>query len=1016
MSALLAILPILLPNAFEPHLVEASILPAVVRPGQPVVIALQFNNAGDSGAARDYRVFLHLEEPARQCEAILYNGDHDPLAPAVTWLPGETVLDGPLTITIPVGTPDGPVRVHTGLFDPGGGGRVLDVEAGTFRVDARAPDTALDGPESLSAAELAARRKAVEARVGQLWTLRGEGWEFAIGAAGSWLLKDLRAGVNWTSNPLNDRFGLALLRRGDQRWSVPLTGFSLVETRAGRLVLSQPLKLADGRATGLSLRLTIAAATPAPGGLSLTFETTGQSDYQLERLTALEGALPTTEADDGRAVLPFRLGEPLSAATALPQVRALTTYSPATMQMVALEKAGAALLVTWDHVDVKTITRLAWLDHPLVAGRRALFQSLELTGGARTVRLHPLGRRNYVTAARAYRDVAARAGWRVTRAEQARTRPQVNAMAGAADFKPFVLSRSVPSSRYNSTGREQTNLGYTFAQTAELAEHWRHDLDLDKAFVVLAGWIHRGYDNQHPDILPAAPECGGDAELAQAGERVRALGYPFGLHDNYQDMYEDAPSFDPQYLRKGPDGQPLMGGNWAGGQAWQVRPQDQLALAERNLPEVVKRYRPSIYFIDTVFAWGLVDSLYAKDPWGHEVDLEYKSRLCRYAQERTGLFGSEEGREWAVPVADYLEGLLGHKYDHQPGEVLPVFLMTYHDCVNTYTHQGVRLGPDDDQHVLDTLVYGEMPLYSFSGPRYWERPESQTVPVTVRAEVAPVDARHFDVTYLWSATDDVAVDARAFVHFTNPRFEGEGIGFQDDHVLPPTSGWQAGTVYRDGPRRVAVPEGVLGEFGLDLGLTTDAGRLPLSMRATGNLRYRLGTLTVTAGGIAFEPAALDTHTRPFARPEGWAKGRVATDRFIKNTYEVLSWVHRLTFNLPFEDHRVDDRVEQTRFGDDFRIAVNYGGDPVRLDCGPVLGQVTLPRFGFAVWSPTFVAVHATAAGGKSYPTPALYTARSLDGKPLPQSAQVRLYHGFGGPELGLAGKSIRVERELTTTL
>jgi len=214
--------------------------------------------------------------------------------------------------------------------------------------------------------------------------------------------------------------------------------------RAGRLVLSQPLKLADGRATGLSLRLTIAAATPAPGGLSLTFETTGQSDYQLERLTALEGALPTTEADDGRAVLPFRLGEPLSAATALPQVRALTTYSPATMQMVALEKAGAALLVTWDHVDVKTITRLAWLDHPLVAGRRALFQSLELTGGARTVRLHPLGRGNYVTAARAYRDVAARAGWRVTRAEQARTRPQVNAMAGAADFKPSSSAAACP--------------------------------------------------------------------------------------------------------------------------------------------------------------------------------------------------------------------------------------------------------------------------------------------------------------------------------------------------------------------------------------------------------------------------------------------------------------------------------------------------------------------------------------------------------------------------------------------
>jgi len=1015
MSALLAALLPLLPAAFEPQLVDASIQPAVARPGQPIVVALQFKNVGDAGADLDYRVFLHLEDPEQGCNKILANWDHDPLTPTVTWMPGETVLDGPFNITIPAGTPDGPLRLHTGVFDPGGGGRILDVQAGTVQVSSDAPDTALDGPRPLPAPELDSRRKAIEDRLKDPQTIRGEGWEFSIGSQGCWVLRDTRAGVNWTSSPLNDRFGMALVKRGRQRTPVPLTGLALQLRRPDKLVLTQPLKLADGTATGLTLQLTIAGETQAPGGLVFTFATTGQSEYSLERLTVLEQSLPTTESDEGRAVIPFRLGEPMVAATGLPQVRALVTYSPATMQMVSLEKSGAALLVTWDDVDVKTIGRLAWLDHPLLAGRRALLQSLELTNAARTFRLHPLGQGNYVTAARAYRHIAARAGWRVTRTEQAMTRPQVNQMAGAADFKPFVFVRSVPSSRYNDTGQERLSVTYQFAETAELAEHWHNDLELDKAFVVLAGWINRGYDNAHPDILPAAPECGGNDELAKAGERIRALGYPFGLHDNYQDMYEDAPSFDTRYLRKNTDGKPMMGGNWAGGQAWQVRPQDQVALAQRNLPEVAKLFHPSIYFIDTVFAWGLVDSQDPRDPWGREVDLEYKSKLCQYAQQQMGLFGSEEGREWAVPVADYLEGLYGHKYDQPPGEVLPTFLMTYHDCVNTYTHQGVRIGPDDDKHVLDSLIYAEMPLYSFSGARYWERPESQVLPITVRAEVTPVDARHFEVTYLWAVTGNVAVDSKAFVHYTNPRFEREGIAFQDDHVLP-TSTWRAGQVYRDGPRRIEVPEGELGEFALELGLTTDQGRLPLSMRATGNLRYRLGTVTVTADKILYEPAALDTQTRPFARAEGWAKDLVATDRFIKNTYEVLSHVHRLTFSLPFEDHQVEGMVEQTRFGDDVRIAVNYGPEPVELDCGAVLRKVTLPRYGFAVWSPTFVAVHATVAGGKSYATPALYTARSLDGQPLTESGQVRVYHGCGGPALGLAGKTITVERELTTKL
>ena len=60
----------------------------------------------------------------------------------------------------------------------------------------------------------------------------------------------------------------------------------------------------------------------------------------------------------------------------------------------------------------------------------------------------------------------------------------------------------------------------------------------------LGGWIHRGYDNQHPDILPTAPECGGDAAFADCARRVMALGYLFCLHDNYQDIYRDSPSWD----------------------------------------------------------------------------------------------------------------------------------------------------------------------------------------------------------------------------------------------------------------------------------------------------------------------------------------------------------------------------------------------------------------------------------------------------------------------------------------
>ena len=105
----------------------------------------------------------------------------------------------------------------------------------------------------------------------------------------------------------------------------------------------------------------------------------------------------------------------------------------------------------------------------------------------------------------------------------------------------------------------------------------------DNLFVIYAGWMMRGYDFLHPDVvsydvtledgmwrdafghpineeavtvnddgitgrvvLPAQPHAGGDQGLQEAANAIRELGFLFGLHDNYQDIYGDAPSFHPE--------------------------------------------------------------------------------------------------------------------------------------------------------------------------------------------------------------------------------------------------------------------------------------------------------------------------------------------------------------------------------------------------------------------------------------------------------------------------------------
>jgi hypothetical protein len=264
-------------------------------------------------------------------------------------------------------------------------------------------------------------------------------------------------------------------------------------------------------------------------------------------------------------------------------------------------------------------------------------------------------------------------------------------------------------------------------------------------------------------------------------------------------------------------------------------------------------------------------------------DLHYKAVLCDYLRKQVGLFGSEEGREWGVPHADYFEGLMSHKTHYQQPNntdiIVPLFEMVYGDAISIYAHQSDRPRVDNPSYILDHILYAEMPVYQFGDHHYWSDP------------AAAPQQRNLD---------------------------------------------QSRMVFARG-----------GRFNL-------------------------------------------------------------TDQFIKNTYEVLSPLGRDTALLPMTDHRFltpDRKVESTRFGNDVNITVNYGP----ADYGTPHG--VLPQWGFLIESPALTAFYARSYGGLQYAEPALFVIRSLDGKPLASSRQVRIYHGFGDSRVAFRGQTLEVATE-----
>jgi hypothetical protein len=555
--------------------------------------------------------------------------------------------------------------------------------------------------------------------------------------------------------------------------------------------------------------------------------------------------------------------------------------------MFGAVQKGSALLATWDDPCTDIVVDYA------VAPERRLSASLVLRKSGKAIQLQPLGKGGYVEIAKAYRSVARERGFLKTLTEKVRENPAVEKFFGAADFKPNSFARRLPGTRSNKTSKEILEINYTFLECAQLAEHFKNDLGIDRALLVVSGWINRGYDNQHPDILPAAPEAGGNAGLIACSRRVKALGYLFGLHDNYQDMYKDAPSFNEDYIIKNSDGSPRLGGVWNGGQCWIICSRKSLELAKRpqNVPGVMKLFAPTVYFPDAVFAVGPSECYDKNHPMTRADDIEQRLKLSDYMRQTVGLLGSEEGREWGVPHADYFEGLMSHRtrfnypWSARPPVItdiiIPLFEIVFGDAIQLYTHQGDRAKPNNAQYILGHILYAEMPVYYFGKHRYWTDPAEE---------------------------------------------------------FKPPAGTEPDMVFAQG-----------GRFSL-------------------------------------------------------------IDQFIKNTYEVLSPLGRVTGTLPMTGHRfltADRKVETTRFGEDVEITVNYGEKDYTAK------NAVLPQYGFLVESPKLIAYYARTYKGRTYKDPPLIVIRSMDDRPLATSSKVRIYHGFGDKAVDWKGRMVVVETEAT---
>jgi hypothetical protein len=522
----------------------------------------------------------------------------------------------------------------------------------------------------------------------------------------AWRLLDKQSGISWPSDGMASPGNAPWLearftRSGDEHDG----SVRLASEKGGAVVFA----LCDGGRA-----------------LELCYEKPGNGTVRI-----LREALAITASDGGCLIVPSREGllVPVAGDQAFKRVFGTSEYEGCHLDMLGLVKKDSALMVTWDDAYV-----FPELQRTVRAGSpNQLTAAFELRGSARAVRLMPLGRGDWNLIAREYRRYAEGRGYAVTLREKIRRDPHVELMVGAPDAKLWsCLTRRMNEA---STAEESVRIHWTFDEAARVAEHLKNDVKIERCFFMVGGWTEGGYDVRHPDNLPANPECGGNEALADAVRRIQKLGYLACLHDNVQDMYRDAKSWDPSYIEKKPDGSLIAGGRWNGGRAYMVCAPKQLELAQRpqNLGAIRELFGPWSYFIDTTYAVGPRECFDPNHPIGRNDDIAWKIRLSDYARNVFGIFGSECGREWALPHSDFFEGLVGvsGRYYHQlkpedlGATVIPFFEMVYHDCQICYGKYGYRAEDAAEYVAHHVLCARPLHYHSFPDHLYWQSQASE---------------------------------------------------------------------------------------------------------------------------------------------------------------------------------------------------------------------------------------------------------------------------------------------------
>ena len=330
-------------------------------------------------------------------------------------------------------------------------------------------------------------------------------------------------------------------------------------------------------------------------------------------------------------------------------------------------------------------------------------------GYARRILYHFADSGSYVTLAKRYRAYAKQTGLLKTLAEKRKQRPNIDRMVGAVNI---YCSHFENIEELRRMGIERAMISGFSGEHVRQMNEWRY----------LPGRYDIYTDLYETGTYPSKMErCKGFTfpnDVIKKADGSNQVGW--------------CPIVDPKTGEKVP--------------SYVICSICGLRTLQEKMPPRLAKSPYTSYFLDCVTSARLYECFDPQHPMTRTTDREARMQQFEYLSGELGLVvGSETGRDWGVPSADYLEGIMStaaffanpkaihempfascestpryEEYGTNPARRVPLFQLVYGDCIETTwrwgdnTHRMPKLWAQKD---LLHIIHASMPTWVLWDPQ-----------------------------------------------------------------------------------------------------------------------------------------------------------------------------------------------------------------------------------------------------------------------------------------------------------